>query len=700
MSRHLSILLLFVFACSSPTEDESDSKPVDEPLANHQRSEGEKKVANEEVLDSEINEEEAPEDLMLGKDAANEGTIGLDSLGTIGHGAGGGVGSSYGFGGLGLRGTGRGGGGDTVGLLGLRGCGGLCPKLPTENAWTSPNKAPLSTFGADVDTASYALARRTILKQKWIPDAVSVRAEEFINYMHYDFAGPKGPEPLRIEAQLGRAPWNEEHYLLGIALQAKAEDPANVPARNLTFLIDVSGSMDSEEKLGLVKHGLTKLVEHLRPQDRVAIVVYAGAAGLVLRPTSGDKKKRILSSLKRLDAGGSTAGGAGIKLAYKVASQHFEPGSINRIIIATDGDFNVGVSSRVGLKKLIEKKRESGIFLSVLGVGSGYRDEVMETLADHGNGNYAFLDGEKEAERVLVHEIGGSLNTVAKDVKIQVEFNPRYVSEYKLVGYENRVLATEDFDDDKKDSGDVGAGQNVVAFYEIKPAAAASNKKKLRYQQTEISELPEVATVRFRYKLPNASESRLSDAISIAANSAPRFSDSRFAFAAKVAEFALLIRNRGANNSAHRALSAFDKSLERIENHGVRLEEFDEFRQLVKKSVSNTRPRIQPKVRLPKVVVEGGLSEDVVRRILRRHINEARHCYDQALKEESNAAGQLRASIFVDESGKPQVTSIDHESDGTRLLDRCMQRMALRLWFPERSVETMITVDFRFYTEN
>ena len=343
-----------------------------------------------------------------------------------------------------------------------------------ENAFARVTDHPQSTFSIDVDTASYSNARR-FLEGGSLPPKDAIRVEEWVNYFSYDYPEPRGDAPFSIHSEVSVCPWNPDHRLVRLGIKGKTIAADKVPARNLVFLIDVSGSMQPENKLPLLKRGLAMLVRTLREQDHVAMVVYAGATGLVLPPTSGADQGRILAALEQLESGGSTNGGDGIRLAYAVAQRHFRKDAINRVILATDGDFNVGTTSHGDLTRLIEEKRQSGVFLTVLGFGEGnLKDSTMETLADKGNGNYAYIDSIAEARKVLVHEAGATLVTIAKDVKLQVEFNPARVSSYKLIGYENRLLAKEDFNDDRKDAGEIGAGHTVTALYEIVPAGAPS----------------------------------------------------------------------------------------------------------------------------------------------------------------------------------------------------------------------------------
>jgi len=370
-----------------------------------------------------------------------------------------------------------------------------------------------------------------------------------INYFNYDYPQPDNGHPFAIYQELAQCPWNNENLLLHIGLQGENIAMENLPASNIVFLIDVSGSMNSSNKLPLLKKAFKLLVQQLRKEDRVAIVVYAGNSGLVLPSTSCDKKQKILSALERLNAGGSTAGAAGLKLAYEVASNNFIKDGNNRIILATDGDFNVGQSSNAEMERLIEKERENGTFISVLGFGNGnYMDDKMEIIADKGNGNYAYIDNIMEAKKVLVNEFGGTLFTIAKDVKIQIEFNPAIVESYRLIGYENRLLNNEDFEDDKKDAGELGSGHTVTALYEIKLAnESLSAKNDLKYQTTKLNHLAvegdEVATVKFRYKKPNGNKSILLEEVIPYANNKLNDMSNNFRFSAAVAGFGMLLRN-------------------------------------------------------------------------------------------------------------------------------------------------------------
>ncbi len=422
-----------------------------------------------------------------------------------------------------------------------------------DNPFLGVRNNPLSTFSIDVDRASYTNVRR-FLTSGQRPPKDAVRIEEFINYFPYSLPAPRGNDPVSISSDVITAPWQPKHQLVRVALQATRIETANLPPNNLVFLIDVSGSMNDWNKLPLVKQALRLLVDQLRPQDRVAIVAYAGAAGLVLPSTSGDEKVRILEALDRLDAGGSTAGGAGIELAYRTAREHFLDKGNNRVILATDGDFNVGPSSDGELERLVETRRREGTYLTVLGFGTGnYQASKMEKLAKVGNGNAAYVDNLAEARKVLVEEMGATLLTVANDVKLQVEFNPATVQAYRLIGYENRLLATEDFNDDTKDAGDIGAGHQVTALYEVVPVGVQGTvtirgRDSLRYiapdrsmQSATTGSSGELLFVKLRYKQPGQTASRLmSHAVAARVNNRPS-ADTRFA--AAVASFGMLLRD-------------------------------------------------------------------------------------------------------------------------------------------------------------
>ncbi len=453
-----------------------------------------------------------------------------------------------------------------------------------ENEFKSALKEPLSTFSIDVDTAAYANVRR-FLNMSRLPPADAVRIEELINYFNYDYPSPK-EQPFSVNTEISAAPWNPEHRLVHIGLQGKKVDFQALPPSNLTFLLDVSGSMGSPNKLPLLKAALKLLVNNMRAQDRVAIVVYAGAAGLVLPSTPGKQRGKIITALSSLRSGGSTAGGAGIKLAYRVAQDNFIKGGNNRIILATDGDFNVGQSSDGELVRLIEEKRKSGVFLTILGFGMGnYQDAKMQKLAKHGNGNHAYIDSILEAKKVLVKEMGGTLFTIAKDVKIQVEFNPSRVKAYRLIGYENRMLAAKDFNDDKKDAGELGAGHTVTALYEIIPAGSKEQIPgidELKYQKSALSPAAgsqELMTLKLRYKAPDGDKSKLISQPIL--DQQLKETSNNFRFSAAVAMFGMILRD-----SKFKASSNWEKIKELGQNAKGKDKEgyrYD-FIQLVKKA--------------------------------------------------------------------------------------------------------------------
>lgn len=456
-----------------------------------------------------------------------------------------------------------------------------------ENIFHATKEQPLSTFSIDVDRASYSNIRR-FLNNGELPPADAVRVEEMINYFDYQYRNPTGKDPVALHADMAVCPWAPAHQLVRIALKAKDVARSELPPSNLVFLIDVSGSMDASNKLPLVKQAFKALVGQLRPVDKVAIVVYAGAAGLVLPSTSGEHKTTILNALDDLQAGGSTAGGQGILLAYKTAAENLLKQGNNRVIIATDGDFNVGPSSDGELQRMIEKERETGIFLSVLGFGMGnYKDNKLEILADKGNGHYAYIDNFEEARRTFVTEFGGTLFTVAKDVKLQIEFNPRYVQAYRLVGYENRLLQNEDFNNDKKDAGDMGAGHTVTALYEIIPAGVKTDEPlavdPLKYQQftTGKGNTSEALTVKLRYKEPKDSTSQLLTKVLNWQQQDIANAPEDFRMATAVADFGLLLRN-----STYKGKASYEQVLQLAGNaRGTDEEGYRaEFIQLVKKA--------------------------------------------------------------------------------------------------------------------
>lgn len=460
-----------------------------------------------------------------------------------------------------------------------------------ETGFQSVHNQPLSTFSVDVDTASYSNLRRMIedgYSLQEIPSG-AVRIEELLNYFTYDYNLPEGDEPFGVTTVLGDCPWNEDAKLLQIGLKTEEIDFSEAPDSNLVFLLDVSGSMYSDDKLPLLQKSFAMLAEELTEKDRVSIVTYAGSDKVVLEGVSGDEKTKIIDALESLEAGGSTNGADGIETAYKLAGEYFIEGGNNRVILATDGDLNVGVSSESELDELITEKKESGVFLSVLGFGTGnMKDNKMETLADRGNGNYAYIDSLSEAKKVLVEQMGATLVTVAKDVKLQVEFNPAYVKGYRLLGYENRMLQTEDFEDDKKDAGEIGAGHMVTALYEIIPVDSEQEipETELKYQAESGNvgvENGEWLTLKIRYKAPDSDESRLCS-YPVTEDAYREQPGEDFYFAAAVAEFGLLVRD-----SEYKKDASFENVRELLKLVDTESDEYkDEFVYLVKKLERNS----------------------------------------------------------------------------------------------------------------
>jgi Ca-activated chloride channel homolog len=434
-----------------------------------------------------------------------------------------------------------------------------------ENPFLDAARAPLSTFSIDVDTASYSNTRR-FLSEGRLPPRDAVRIEELLNYFSYEYPQPDGPAPFSVTAEVAECPWDARHRLVHIGLQGRRVSAEDLPPANLVFLVDVSGSMGDADKLPLVKSSLRTLADQLRPRDRVAVVTYAGASGLALPSTTGDRKGEIVSAVERLQPGGSTNGGEGIHLAYRVAEQNFIRGGTNRVILATDGDFNVGVTGDDQLVSLIEEKRRGGVSLSVLGFGTGnYNESAMEKLADKGNGNYAYIDTPAEADKALGEQVAGTLATIARDVKIQVEFNPRLVAGYRLIGYENRLLADRDFNDDRKDAGEIGAGHSVTALYEVVPAGQRLENPgvdELKYGRPPAGaaqgvNATELLTVKLRYKEPDGDESRPLNVGVPDRQASYRNASENFKFAAAVAEFGMLLRD-----SRYKGQSSFDGAAE------------------------------------------------------------------------------------------------------------------------------------------
>lgn len=410
-----------------------------------------------------------------------------------------------------------------------------------ENDFMSPAMEPLSTFSIDVDNASYTNVRR-MLNDGQMPPVDAVRTEEFVNYFKYDYPIPNKNDVFSVYTEVGDCPWNENNKLVHIGVQGYTVPVEELPAANLVFLLDVSGSMDEENKLPLLKQSFKLLVDRLNSKDKVSIVTYAGDERVVLEPTSCNNKKEIKAAIDNLSAGGSTNGEGGINKAYELATENFLPEGNNRVILATDGDFNMGQSSDGELTRLIEEKRDKGVYLTILGFGHGnYKDSKMESLADNGNGNYFYIDDISESNRVLVTNLAGTLFTIAKDVKIQVEFNPNFVAEYRLIGYENRLMESQDFEDDKKDAGELGAGHTVTAIYEIVPGKAKDAN--LKYQNKTTSTSSDLVTVKLRYKKPGTEKSILKEVIVNSSDKKTWANTSKlFKFSTAVAGFSLILR--------------------------------------------------------------------------------------------------------------------------------------------------------------
>ncbi len=514
-----NVFTLLAFSCSTPEKAE---------IAEVKETKPEKIQVIEEIQPLKEAEKEVP---VVTKSSKPADALKSDKVfGGGGHGLGAGLAKGFASGGIGVSGTGMGGGSSAYGTVSgyarraLNGRVAMSPvfyaqnteqyESPDENGWKSAKTEPLSTFSVDVDTASYSNIRRFLTNHE-LPPADAVRIEEMVNYFTYNYPQPSNGDPVKISTELTSCPWKSEHRILKIGIRGKEIDLKKAPPSNLVFLIDVSGSMQSYNKLPLLKQSFKLLVNNLRDEDLVSIAVYAGAAGTILEPTPGSEKEKIISAIENLSAGGSTAGAQGIQLAYKLAEKNFIKGGNNRVVLATDGDFNVGISDDSALVKLIEEEKEKGVFLTVLGYGMGnYKDAKMEKLADKGNGNFGYIDNLLEAKKVLVNEMSGTLFTIAKDVKIQIEFNPAAVSGYRLIGYENRMLKKEDFNNDKKDAGEIGAGHTVTALYEIIPANADVPPivDELKYQKVEPAENlspDETATVKVRFKKPDGDKSML-----------------------------------------------------------------------------------------------------------------------------------------------------------------------------------------------
>lgn len=452
-----------------------------------------------------------------------------------------------------------------------------------ENTFKSVLENPVSTFSIDVDTASYTNVRRFLLQSEELPPVDAVRIEEFLQYFSYDYPQPEGEDSVGFQLDMEVAPWNVKHQLLRVAIQAKEIKTEDLPASNLVFLVDTSGSMHNDNKLPLLQKSMNVLVDQLRPQDTISIVAYAGSAGVILEATPGTDKTTIIRAFTDLKAGGSTAGSAGIELAYKIAEDNYIKGGNNRVILCTDGDFNVGVTSTGALERLIEEKREKNIYLTILGLGMGnYKDSRMESLSNIGNGNYAYIDNLLEGKKVLGKEIWGNLFAVAKDVKVQIEFNPKKVSSYRLIGYENRLLNREDFNDDTKDAGEMGSGQSVTAFYELvladsKDNEVTSQSDPLVFQESSIIPSEDILSFNLRYKKPVDGDEQ-SQLLSVMMDEEELYnnqgeSDLDFTFASAVVEFGMLLRDSPfKGNSSWEHVIAQAKASKGADENGYRSE--------------------------------------------------------------------------------------------------------------------------------
>ncbi|MCB9750099.1 MAG: von Willebrand factor type A domain-containing protein [Myxococcales bacterium] len=654
-----------------------------------------------------------------GGGGTGEGTIGLGNTGLIGKGGGGGTGSGYGRG-LGA-GFGGGGGGPQMMPLNPTTTGDDYEKQD-ENPFKTVGDSPLSTFSIDVDTASYSNMRR-YLSEGSIPPIDAVRVEEFINYFDYDYPQPSDAHPFSVTTEVASCPWNPDHRLVHVGIKGRDIAQGQTPPRNLVFLLDVSGSMNSADKLPLLKRGLTMLTKDLRPSDRVAIVVYAGASGVVLPSTPGSRRDQILGALDKLEAGGSTNGGEGIQLAYKIARESFIEGGINRVLLGTDGDFNVGTSSQGELERLIVEKRKSGVYLTVMGFGHGnLKDATMETLADKGNGNYAYIDSDREAHKVLVREAGSTIVTIAKDVKLQVEFNPAEVERYRLIGYENRMLAAKDFNDDKKDAGEIGAGHTVTALYEVVPAGggkSATQVDSLKYQTerglTKDATSGELMTVKVRYKPPKSDKSTLLSQVVNDADAGYKSASESFRFSAAVALYGMLLREspERSQGTLEQAATLARGALGK-DPHGDR----KEFVSLVEKAASiGLKNRAVassgggyggyggfggqrvPRVRQAKADVKGELDRDIIRRIVRAHINEVRYCYNTGLNKDPNLKGRVTVQFVITGAGTVGSSVLEAATLPDTNVANCIAKAVKRWKFPKPKGGGEVTVSYPFVLE-
>ena len=571
----------------------------------------------------------------------------------------------------------------------------------TDNPFTPVDQTPLSTFSIDVDTASYANVRR-YLKRGQRPPADAVRIEELINYFDYDYAPPTdGEHPFAVHVETASSPWGANNRLVRIGLKGREIHGEQRPSSNLVFLLDVSGSMSAPDKLPLLQQSLGLLLDRLGERDRVAIVVYAGASGLALPSTPCSDKATIKAALDNLQAGGSTNGAAGIELAYQVASEHFIQGGTNRVILATDGDFNVGATSRGDLTELIEEKARGGVYLSVLGFGmSHYGEATMEQLANKGNGNHAFIDTANEARKVLVEQLSGTLVTIARDVKIQVEFNPAHVAAYRLIGYTNRLLAAEDFNDDAKDAGEIGAGHAVTALYELVPVGQpvpTTGVDPLKYQKpramTKAADSREILTLKLRYKQPDGDTSRLMEFTTVDSNRSLEQASADMRFAVAVASFGHHLRHPEANAEATQRVLELARGAAGDDPHGYR----EEFMGLVEASKRAGEGRTIAQVIGGSPAVKGSISKEIVRRVIRRHIREVKYCYEQQLIKNKALAGRVVMKFTISEAGRVASAASVSNSTGNGAVATCVAGKVRRWVFPQpKNGVAVVTYPFVF----
>ncbi len=642
-----------------------------------------------------------------------------DSAGGAGGGSGSGK-KNYGFGGAGSGGllSGDGGtggfGGSGIGRIGKSsGYNQYTPpsvesyEFVPENDFVSTAKDSLSTFAIDVDTASYSNVRR-FLNNGQMPPADAVRIEEMINYFDYDYKNPVGDKAFAVDLAVSASPWKSSNRLVGIGIKAKDYASSARPRLNLTFLIDVSGSMDEENKLPLLKRAFKLLAEQLTANDTVTIVTYAGNSGVHLEPTPGNQYKKIMDAVESMSAGGSTNGSAGLDLAYQKTQAHMIKNGVNRVIIASDGDFNVGVTSRTELHSLIEGKARTGIQLSVLGFGMGnYKDSTLELLADKGDGNYAYVDDYSEAQKVFSQQLTGTLITVAKDTKIQVEFNPKYVESFRLIGYENRKLAHQDFADDTKDAGEIGAGHSVTALYEVVPVGYASHGVALKYSTKPTN--PEILTVKLRYKKPLGGASQLQEHTvhdsGVAFNSAPN----SLRWAGSVAAFGMLLKN-----SKYKGEATYG-SVESWANSAIGSDRFGhrkDFLKLIAKAKSPRPAVLTPfhggtynnwhrpgrNISIPEgdPRVSGGLTSQEVMQVIRANLNQIRHCYEQLLQRSPNARGKIGVNFVIGLDGRVTSVNIVAATISDMRMGSCVTGKIQRWNFPKPRGGQAATAEYPF----